>query len=620
MTAYKEKTTTNVKSYEFKEETMMKKLFACLLCVCMLAMMIPLTAVGVSAGQYEYAVFPMKHMSISQGVNGSFSHQGTKAIDITGKDGGIDSAYAPFTGVIKKIYQGYTVWLESVNPVMYANGTVDYMTVMLVHDNDTSDLYVGKVIQQGERFFEEGTAGYATGNHIHLECGRGKFQGSGWYENSQGKWMINNSILPYDALFVADDTVIYSGYGYNWKSVTHTHSWSSWSVNQAATCGAAGEQKRTCACGEVETQTIPVTGNHTYSNACDASCNVCGTVRIAAAHVYDNGCDASCNVCGVQREAAHDFVKTTTEATCTEYGKNRYTCQNCGYSYEEILGDVVSEWSEEYPEDVDAACVESKTEYRYRVWEETTVPLTDGEWILDSTYTRWSAYGAWGSWQDAVITANENTQVETRTAYRYYYYKCPNCGAHMHVYTGCYTWAGGCGQSVVGYGDYFQVDSTIPYSSAGLKDFHGTGRNYTYIDGQLVFQHRDGSLTQYRARTKTQETVYKYYKYTDWADWSEACNAPDAMAEERTVYRYVEADLAAHVYDDEYDADCNACGAVREVAEKPADPIIPDLPDDAPAFVVEGTSARAGEEFTVAIRTQYNSGMGSLSLSFSQAS
>ena len=68
-----------------------------------------------------------------------------------------------------------------------------------------------------------------------------------------------------------------------------------------------------------------------------------------------------------------------------------------------------------------------------------------------------------------------------------------------------------------------------------------------------------------------------------------------------------------HKYDDEYDATCNVCGEEREVPEKP--PVTPDLPADAPAFVVESTDAREGEEFTVAVRTQRNSGIVSMKLS-----
>ncbi len=679
----------------------------------------------------EYAMFPMEYINITQGVNGSFSHQGTKAIDIAGKDTGIDAAYAPFTGVVKRIYKEYVVWLESSNPVVFADGTVDYMTIMVMHDNDTSDLYVGKTIKQGERFFEEGTAGYATGNHIHLECAKGKFQGNGWYENSQGNWVIYNSINPYDALYLSSETVIKNDYGYNWKYVSstpstpityatidtgvyalknkgnqlymnvaygldenaqniHTYEFGYWNsqlyeitpstttagymmrplssaarvVNVYADNVVSGKnvciynntgdgsqrwnfekvedgfvirnvQNPSCVLAVVgssdvgvqtysgadnqiwtlenvvsydanggtgapklqlknynESITLSATkpskngyifkGWATDANATEAqyasggAYNSNANIKLYAVweciHTYDNGCDVDCNVCGAVRETEHVFsVINESQPTCNTYGKRRYACDICGYSYEEIIEKYISDWSTEYPTNVGEELIESKKEYRYREWKETTEPLTEDGWILDSTYTRMGEYGAWGNWSNSSITGNDNTQVETRTVYPYYYYKCPNCGAHMHVYLGCYTWAGGCGKSGINSGHYVQIDSTIPYSSAGLKDFHGTGRNYTYIDGQLVFQHRDGSKTQYRSRTRELETVYRYYRYTEWSDWSEECNAPNAMAEERTVYRYVVANLADHTYDNACDTNCNVCGAVREVEVIPGD-------------------------------------------------
>lgn len=655
----------------------------------------PTTISGCSSctSNYEYAMFPMTYLNVTQGVNGSFSHQGTKAIDIAGKDTGIDAAYAPFTGVVKRIYKEYVVWLESSNPVVFADGTIDYMTIMVMHDNDTSDLYVGKEIKQGDHFFDEGTTGYATGNHIHLECGKGKFQGNGWYENSQGNWVIYNSINPYDALYLSSETVIKNDYGYGWKYVTspnpityatidtgtyfiknkgtgkyldvdgaidankqniwvytfnghdsekfeitpstttagymmrplcsasrvvnaygntissganvclwdnvdeYTESqrWNFEAVDggyvirnvQAPSCVLTVQSDnnvcvQTYTGADSQIWTLEIVGcDHVYDNDCDAICNNCGDIRTVGAHTYDNGCDMDCNVCGAVRETEHVFnVMIESQPTCNTYGKRRYICDICGYSYEEIITENTSEWSTEYPTGVDEELIESKTEYRYREWIETTEPITENGWILDSTYTRMGEYGAWSNWSNSAITGSENTQVETRTVYPYYYFKCPNCGAHMHVYLGCYTWAGGCGKSGINSGHYVQIDSTVPYSSAGLQEFHGTGRYYTYLDGQLVFQHRDGSKTQYRSRTREVETVYKYYRYTDWSDWSEECNAPNAMAEERTVYRYTIADLADHTYDDEYDADCNVCGAEREVPEKPVDTIYGDANGD----------------------------------------
>ena len=164
----------------------------------------------------EKAVFGMDTLNVSQGMNSNFSHQGTLALDVCGKDSGIESMRAPFTGTIKRIYKGYVVWLESNNKVKYADGTEDYMTIMVMHDNDTSDLKVGQVIKQGQVFFQEGTKGYATGNHIHLACGKGKFSGTGWYKNSKGQWCINNQYDITKALFLLNSCNVKNNGGYNW--------------------------------------------------------------------------------------------------------------------------------------------------------------------------------------------------------------------------------------------------------------------------------------------------------------------------------------------------------------------------------------------------------------------
>ena len=166
----------------------------------------------------EKAVLMMDYLNVSQKANNSFSHKGSKAIDLSGKDSGIDSLKAPFTGVVKKIYtkDANQVWLESTDKVLYADGTIDYMTISTWHDNDVSNLKVGDIIKQGEVYYNEGKKGYATGNHIHLTVGKGKFTGTGWYKNSDGNWCINNQYDVYKALFLLDTTNIINSGGYSW--------------------------------------------------------------------------------------------------------------------------------------------------------------------------------------------------------------------------------------------------------------------------------------------------------------------------------------------------------------------------------------------------------------------
>lgn len=165
----------------------------------------------------EKAVLLMETLNISQKANGEFSHKGDKAIDISGNDTGIESLKAPFTGVIKRIYTNTnTVWLESVDKVRYADGTIEFMTVMIMHDNDISNLRVGDIIKQGNTYYDEGIKGYTTGNHIHLAIGKGKFTGNGWYQNSNGNWVINNQYDVHKALYLLDSVKVLNSGGYNW--------------------------------------------------------------------------------------------------------------------------------------------------------------------------------------------------------------------------------------------------------------------------------------------------------------------------------------------------------------------------------------------------------------------
>lgn len=72
---------------------------------------------------------------------------------------------------------------------------------------------------------------------------------------------------------------------------------------QEPTCAQDGQLVYECwYCDHSYTETLLATGEHTYDNACDAACNVCGGTRAVPDHVYDHDGDATCNVCGAVRE------------------------------------------------------------------------------------------------------------------------------------------------------------------------------------------------------------------------------------------------------------------------------------------------------------------------------
>lgn len=168
----------------------------------------------------EKAMYPSPYIRITQ-KHGIGSHVDSYAIDEAGSDGGIDFINAPFTGIVKRIYtkDANEVWLESVEQVLFADGTIDYMTIMVAHDNNISNLKEGQIIKQGQRFYEEGTKGQATGNHIHLEVAKGKFTGTGWFKNNAGYWSINNGKKVDECLFIDDSYKILDTAGYNFKNV-----------------------------------------------------------------------------------------------------------------------------------------------------------------------------------------------------------------------------------------------------------------------------------------------------------------------------------------------------------------------------------------------------------------
>lgn len=164
----------------------------------------------------EKAVLNIDILNVTQGMNGGYSHKGDLAIDISRLSG----LRAPFTGTIKRIYTNCNaVWLESNEKVKYADGTEDYMTVLTIHDNSVTSLYVGKVIKQGEIYYQQGTKGKVTGAHIHIAVGKGKFSGSGWHQNEYGSWPINNQYDITKALFVYKD-VNQINPMYDWKETS----------------------------------------------------------------------------------------------------------------------------------------------------------------------------------------------------------------------------------------------------------------------------------------------------------------------------------------------------------------------------------------------------------------
>ena len=168
----------------------------------------------------QRAKFPIGKTWESQRMNVG-SHIDTKAIDF-----GVLVPYndtklmAPFDGKVVFVDSqavGGGIAFESLEKVIYADGTVDYMTLWTGHDNKPPK--VGDVFKQGEHYSDMGTAG-GVDKHCHLEVQKGKFKRPTTL-TSAGAYKIENSIEPFRALYINDDTIIKKT-SYTWTKLPDT--------------------------------------------------------------------------------------------------------------------------------------------------------------------------------------------------------------------------------------------------------------------------------------------------------------------------------------------------------------------------------------------------------------
>ena len=106
----------------------------------------------------EKIMYPLKNMWITC-VPGQYLHKYCQAIDDQGKDyATIDKIYAPFTGkVVRKYPSECEIWFESIDKVEFADGTIDYATMLLAHKDRYDDIKEGSIYKQGEVIYSEGT-------------------------------------------------------------------------------------------------------------------------------------------------------------------------------------------------------------------------------------------------------------------------------------------------------------------------------------------------------------------------------------------------------------------------------------------------------------------------------
>lgn len=353
---------------------------------------------------------------------------------------------------------------------------------------------------------------------------------------------------------------------------------------------------------------------HTYDNACDEYCNICGETREVIGHMYDNACDVECNFCGFCREVgAHRYEESVTKApTCAEDGTRRYTCSVCGFFYEVSI-DATEDHA--YDNNCDVECNvcgwwRNVDEHNY-VDEVIQQPTCNEFGIVRYTCIEC------GDSYDSYLNITEEHKFESSLI------QAPTCGNYGVINHSCTV----CGYS---YEEYVDAAGEHTYDNAcdvecNVCGLWRTTAEHTYVEEVT----QQPTCSDFGTMCYTCSECGYYYEFTiDFTnehiydndcdrecsvcgflreanehvfdnDCDMKCNVCGAEREfgghsyniEVTKYptcneageqkytcpvcgdSYTEVLNATgeHVYDDEYDAKCNACGAMRDVPERPVE-------------------------------------------------
>ena len=172
--------------------------------------------------ELQCAQFPMKTLHISRTnfkLDPELNPATNKDVDPNGGHvyyafdlcRGSTKVYAPFDMEIVSIGGDNSVIAQSLRPVRLADGRVDYLTCVFTHDNNISNIKIGKTFKQGTHFYDQGTKGNVD-KHLHLEVAIGKpcSKSKSFLSNLQA--VRDNGIHVHEAMFLSPDTKISKDY------------------------------------------------------------------------------------------------------------------------------------------------------------------------------------------------------------------------------------------------------------------------------------------------------------------------------------------------------------------------------------------------------------------------
>lgn len=174
--------------------------------------------------EYQLCYFPMNTLRITQNENIG-THKGSLAMDFAGADTTKEWCFAPCDLKVIRIRTEPEncgeIYFESLKPVKFADGTVDYLHLLMLHDDNSCNLVANQTIKQNEKFYREG--GKYKGNpnhyaaHIHVEAGKGKWNTAYQFANEHGVYVIENQQHLYNLFWLKKGTQNYNDIEHKFK-------------------------------------------------------------------------------------------------------------------------------------------------------------------------------------------------------------------------------------------------------------------------------------------------------------------------------------------------------------------------------------------------------------------
>ena len=301
---------------------------------------------------------------------------------------------------------------------------------------------------------------------------------------------------------------------------------------------------------------IPATGKHTYDNACDDSCNVCGSTRVPSDHMYE--------------------AEITTAPTCGSDGIKTYTCSVCGDSYIEA---IAATGNHAYDNDCATDCSvcgamrtfematsivfddrAKRTELtsEIQIWEEEGLVVTNNKYQANSNVADYVKPARFYKNSELIITYPGIIQIT---------FVCNNATYANNLAKAIGDTAFVSDVYVVVYLD--EVDSFVCTLTAGqvrMDSIHVFAKA-PYVPTHTYDNACDDSCNVCDSTRVPSDHVYE----------AEITTAPTCGSDSIKTYTcsvcgdsYIEAIAATgnHAYDNDCDSDCNTCGSVRVVLHR----------------------------------------------------